>query len=74
MPIPNDLEPDISLALEPRPVYSKRNKNWPRPHIVEAVAGRVRILNPRPLIPMNIFVRYARPEAQTSKAPTSSTQ
>ena len=45
MPIPNDLEPDISLALEPRPDYSKRNKNWPRPHIVEAVAGRVRILN-----------------------------
>ena len=45
IPIPNDLEPDTSLALEPRPDYSKRNKNWPRSHIVEAVAGQVRILN-----------------------------
>ena len=39
------LEPDISLAFEPRPDYTKHNKNWPRPRILEAVAGRVRILN-----------------------------
>ena len=45
MSIPKELEPDISLALEPRPDHTKHNKNWPRPHILEAVAGRVRILN-----------------------------
>ena len=45
MSIPKELEPDTSLALEPRPNYTKHNKNWPRPHILEAVAGRVRILN-----------------------------
>ena len=45
MSIPKELEPDISLALEPRPDYTKHDKNWPRPHILEAVAGRVRILN-----------------------------
>ena len=45
MSIPKELEPDISLALEPRPDYTKHDKNWPRPRILEAVAGRVRILN-----------------------------
>ena len=45
MSIPKELEPDISLALEPRPDYTKHDRNWPRPHILEAVAGRVRILN-----------------------------
>ena len=31
MSIPKELEPDISLALEPCPNYTKHNKNWPRP-------------------------------------------
>lgn len=43
--IPNEVDPDTTLAIEPRPDYSKTARDWPRPHILEAVAGKVRILN-----------------------------
>ena len=43
--IPTEIEPDSTLAIEPRPDYAKSVSDWPRPHILEAVAGRVRILN-----------------------------
>ena len=43
--LPPDIQPDATLAIEPRPDYSKRRRDWPTPHIVQAVAGQVRILN-----------------------------
>jgi hypothetical protein len=45
IPIPLEIDPDSTLAVEPRPDCAKSVTNWPRPHILEAVAGRVRILN-----------------------------
>ena len=45
VPIPNEIEPDTTLAIEPRPDYTKHTQDWPHPQIVEAVAGHVRILN-----------------------------
>ena len=45
VPIPNEIEPDTTLAIEPRPDYTKHTQDWPHPLIVEAVAGHVRILN-----------------------------
>ncbi len=43
--IPSTIDPDTTLAIEPRPDYSKSVRDWPHPHILEAVAGRVRIVN-----------------------------
>ena len=45
IPIPREIDPDSTLAVEPRPDCAKSVSDWPRPHILEAVAGRVRILN-----------------------------
>ena len=45
MEIPDEIDPDITLAIEPRPDYSRLVRDWPHPHILEAVAGKVRILN-----------------------------
>ena len=45
VPIPNEIEPDNTLAIEPCPAYTKYVQDWPHPHIVEGVAGHVRILN-----------------------------
>jgi hypothetical protein len=43
-------DPDSTLAVEPRPDCAKSVSDWPRPHILEAVAGRVRILNDTPIV------------------------
>ena len=43
--IPSTIDPDSTLAIEPLPDYSKSVRDWPHPHILEAVAGRVRIVN-----------------------------
>ena len=72
MPIPNDLEPDISLAHKPRPDYSKHNRNCPRPHIVKAVAGRVRILNDT-TEPETIARHEHFFQVHQTRSPTSST-
>ena len=45
VPIPNEIEPDTTLAIEPLPDYTTDAQDWPHPHIVEPVAGHVRILN-----------------------------
>ena len=51
--IPPNLDPDCTLAIEartdaPSNNCSKVSQLWPQPHIVEAVANRVRILNNTP--------------------------
>ena len=51
--IPPNLDPDCTLAIEartdaPSNNCSKVSHLWPQPHIVEAVANRVRILNNTP--------------------------
>ena len=82
MSIPMELEPDISLALEPHPDYTKHDKNWPRPHTLEHVAGRVRILNdttePKTIARHEHFCqvretrnpRHSPPPHQDSRSPT----
>lgn len=74
--IPSEIDPDTTLAIEPRPDYSKTVHDWPRPHILEAVAGQIRILNataePKTISRYEHFfqVRLTRtPEATESKLP-----
>ena len=43
--IPDEIGPDFTLAFEPRPDYSRLVRDWSHPHILEAVAGKVRMLN-----------------------------
>lgn len=41
---PSDIDPDATLAVEPH-VGLNRSSQWPRPHIIESVARKVRIVN-----------------------------
>ena len=43
--IPADINPDTILTIEPHPNYSKAVCDWPCQHILEAVAGKVRVCN-----------------------------
>ena len=41
----SDLQPECTLAIESRTDSVKFLNNWPPPSIIEAVSGKVRILN-----------------------------
>ena len=43
--LPEYVDPDSSLAIEPRRDCSKSSSDWPAPCIIEAVAGKIRIPN-----------------------------
>ena len=43
--IPQEFDPDVTLAIEPRLDGSKAPGDWLSPHIIEAVSGTIRILN-----------------------------
>ena len=43
--IPDDINPDATLSVEPRTDYSKSSRGWPNTHNTEAVAGKIRIDN-----------------------------
>ena len=43
--LPIDMEPNGVFSIEARPDCTKSPMLWPHPHITEAVAGHVRILN-----------------------------
>ena len=43
--LPDEIAPDTTLAIEPRVNGSKLSGEWPHPHITQAVAHQIRILN-----------------------------
>ena len=43
--IPANVNPDTILTIEPHPDYSKAVHDWPCSHILEAIAGKVRVCN-----------------------------
>jgi hypothetical protein len=45
---PDHIDPDSILALEPRKDCSRSDCEWPSPHIVQAVARRIRMPNQTP--------------------------
>ncbi|MCG7876681.1 MAG: RNase H-like domain-containing protein [Candidatus Thiodiazotropha endolucinida] len=45
MDIPEDFGLDCTLSIEARPDCAVNTHNWPTPHIIEAVDGKVRIIN-----------------------------
>ena len=71
--LPAHIEPDATLAIEPRPDCSKSVQGWPNPHIIEAVAGKVRILNttsqPKRISSHEHFCQVL-PTQTTDKTPT----
>ena len=46
--LPDHVDPDSILALEPRKDCSRSDCEWPSPHIVQAVARKIRIPNQTP--------------------------
>ena len=46
--LPGHVDPDYILALEPRKDCSRPDCEWPSPHIVQAVARKIRIPNQTP--------------------------
>lgn len=51
--LPSDLDPDCTVSVESHVDSPKSSDNWPSPTILEAVSGKIRILNntskPQPL-------------------------
>ena len=45
MSLPQEFSPDCILSIECRTDCTKTPKTWPSPHILEAVCGKVRIVN-----------------------------
>ena len=43
--LPSDIAPDSCLSVEPRIENAKPSRQWPRPHITEAVNDKIRIFN-----------------------------
>ena len=43
--LPYDIQANVAVAIEPRPSCAKTVLDWPTPHIVQAVAGQIRIMN-----------------------------
>ena len=43
--LPSDIAPDSCLSVEPRIENAKPSRQWPRPHVIEAVNDKIRIFN-----------------------------
>lgn len=82
--LPFYINPDAVLAVEPRTPCTKNHEEWPQPHLVQAVGGKIRVVNdstsPRPikkneqfchLLPVNEIVTPNSENMLTNSASTS---